>query len=125
MAVFLFTERDVDILTFQAYTPGIHLPHPIARTIWLPSNRKKCTLSLSSIQPGGVGHISSVKVRLLHAAVRKRILHLHSENPDYYDLENFGVPVNDLDSIVTILSFSASLIWISLPRLGIFLRNQE
>lgn len=50
---------------------------------------------------------------------------MRDENPDYYDLEAFGIPINDLDSIVTILSFSASLVWISLPRQGLFLRKQE
>jgi hypothetical protein len=82
-------------------------------------------MSLDSIKIGGAGHKVSVKVRLLHAAVRKRILKLHAENPGYYDLQRDGIPINDLDSIVTILSFSASLIWVSLPRQGLFLRHQE
>ncbi|KAI5819744.1 hypothetical protein BZA77DRAFT_303415 [Pyronema omphalodes] len=85
----------------------------------------QCTKSLDSIKPGGAGHRSSVKVRLLHSAVRQRILKLHSENPDYYNLERDGIPINDLDSVVTISSFSASLIWMSLPRQGIFLRRSE
>lgn len=85
----------------------------------------QCTKSLDSIKPGGAGHRSSVKVRLLHSAVRQRILKLHSENPDYYNLERDGIPINNLDSIVTISSFSASLIWMSLPRQGIFLRRSE
>jgi len=36
-----------------------------------------------------------------------------------------GVPVNDLDSMATIGTFSATLIWIALPRQGIFLRESE
>ena len=40
-------------------------------------------------------------------------------------MEKWGVPINDLDSIGTIAMFSATLIWLSFPRQGIFLREQE
>ncbi|PVI05714.1 hypothetical protein DM02DRAFT_70400 [Periconia macrospinosa] len=85
----------------------------------------QCTKSLESIQPGGAGHISSVRVRLLHAAVRQRILNLAKQRPGYFNVEEWGVPVNDLDQIATIGTFCATLIWISFPRQGIFLREQE
>ncbi len=83
------------------------------------------TKSLKSIKPGGAGHASSVRVRLLHAAVRRRILKLSHERPEYFDVEKLGVPINDLDSIATIASFSATLIWLGFPRQGIWLRKQE
>jgi hypothetical protein len=85
----------------------------------------QCTKSLESIQPGGEGHASSVRVRLLHAAVRQRIVKLATERPSYFNLEEWGIPVNDLDQIATIGTFSSFLIWFSFPRQGIFLRNQE
>jgi hypothetical protein len=82
----------------------------------------QCTKSLESIQPGGDG---TLRVRLLHVAVRQRILSLAKTKPEYYDTEAWGIPINDLDSIATIATFSASLIWLSLPRQGLFLRQQE
>lgn len=85
----------------------------------------QCTRSLASIQPGGEGHASSVRVRLLHAAVRRRILTLAASRPDYYNVEELGIPINDLDCIGTIASFSSTLIWVSLPRQGIFMTRQE
>ena len=85
----------------------------------------QCTRSLDSIQPGGSGFASSIRVRFLHAAVRRRILKLAAERPEYYDVQELGIPINDLDSMATIATFSATLIWISLPRQGIFLRQQE
>lgn len=85
----------------------------------------QCTRSLQSIQPAGDGFASSIRVRFLHAAVRKRILKLAAERPEYYNVKEFGVPINDLDCIATIATFSATLIWMSLPRQGIFLRQQE
>ena len=85
----------------------------------------QCTRDLDSIKPGGDGFRSSVSVRLLHSNVRKRILKLHSQHPKYYSLEEFGIPINDMDSIMTIMTFSSSLIWISLPRQGVFMREQE
>ncbi|KAB8294888.1 hypothetical protein EYC80_006848 [Monilinia laxa] len=83
------------------------------------------TQSIEAIKPGGTGHISSVKVRLLHAAVRRRILSLAKEKPSYYSISDYGIPINDLDSIATIGTFSATLIWLAFPRQGVFLRDQE
>ncbi|KAF1963041.1 hypothetical protein CC80DRAFT_103530 [Byssothecium circinans] len=85
----------------------------------------QCTKSLDSIKPGGAGHVSSVRVRLLHAAVRQRIMKLANQRPSYFNLEEWGVPVNDIDQIGTLSTFSATLIWISFPRQGIYLREQE
>ena len=85
----------------------------------------QCTKSLESIQPGGDGFASTIRVRLLHAAVRQRILKLASTKPGYYDTEAWGIPINDLDAMATIGTFSATLIWLSLPRQGIYLRQQE
>lgn len=85
----------------------------------------QCTKSIDSMKPGGEGFSSSIRVRLLHAAVRNRILKLQKHRPEYYRTEAWGIPINDLDSIGTITIFSSSLIWISLPRQGIFLRHQE
>ncbi|KAL8667120.1 MAG: hypothetical protein Q9202_001042 [Teloschistes flavicans] len=85
----------------------------------------QCTKDLRSIQPGGAGHASSIRVRLLHAAVRQRILRLARNNPEYFDVNEYGVPINDLDCIATIGTFSATLIWLSFPRQGVWLRGQE
>ncbi|KAI0137265.1 tat pathway signal sequence [Xylariales sp. AK1849] len=80
---------------------------------------------LTSIQPGGEGFISSVRVRLLHASVRQRIVKLAKSNPEYFNIEEYGIPVNDLDCIGTINTFSATLVWLGFPRQGIWLRQQE
>ncbi|KIV97906.1 hypothetical protein PV10_01606 [Exophiala mesophila] len=85
----------------------------------------ECTRSLESIQPGGDGFASSLRVRLLHAAVRRRIMKLAQTRPEYYSVEEFGIPINDLDCIATIGTFSSTIIWLSLPRQGIWLRQQE
>ena len=68
---------------------------------------------------------SSVRVRLLHAAVRKRILKLTETRPDYYSVEKLGIPINDLDCIGTIGTFSTLLIWLGLPRQGVWMRDEE
>ncbi|KAL3477702.1 hypothetical protein BJX99DRAFT_257299 [Aspergillus californicus] len=83
------------------------------------------SLSLDSIKPGGAGHKSSVRVRLLHSSVRSRMLELIKEKPEYYDIEAYGIPINDLDCIGTINTFSTSVVWIGLPRQGIYLREKE
>lgn len=85
----------------------------------------QCTKSLEAMKPGGEGWASTIRVRLLHAAVRNRIMKLRSTRPEYYDVEAWGIPINDLDNLATITTFSASLIWLSLPRQGIYMRSQE
>lgn len=83
------------------------------------------TRSIEDIKPGGAGFASSIRVRLLHAAVRQRIMKLTQQRPGYYNVEKWGVPINDLDCIATIGTFSATLFWLSLPRQGIWLRERE
>lgn len=85
----------------------------------------QCTRTLEGIQPGGEGFASSIRVRFLHAAVRQRIVKLAQQRPSYYNMKEWGTPINDLDQIATIGTFSATLIWLSLPRQGIYLRQQE
>ena len=85
------------------------------------------TKSLLSIQPGGDGFKSCLRVRLLHAMVRSRILELASRDSTYYSVQELGIPINHLDCIGTITTFSSSLIAIALPRQGIYpsLKEQE
>ncbi|CAN9151263.1 hypothetical protein AALT_g3901 [Alternaria alternata] len=85
----------------------------------------QCTRTLDGLKPGGEGFASSIRVRFLHAAVRQRIMKLAKERPSYFDVEEWGIPINDLDQIATIGTFSSTLIYLSFPRQGIFLRKQE
>jgi ER-bound oxygenase mpaB/B'/Rubber oxygenase, catalytic domain len=83
------------------------------------------TADLPAVQPGGKGHISSVRVRLLHAAVRRRLMNLDSQRPGYFDQAHWGIPINDLHQIGTISAYSANLIWEALPRQGIYLTDRQ
>ncbi|KAJ0416395.1 hypothetical protein BJY00DRAFT_304169 [Aspergillus carlsbadensis] len=83
------------------------------------------SLSLDSIKPGGAGHKSSARVRLLHSSVRSRIMSLAKEKPEYFDIDALGIPISDLDCIGTINTFSTSVVWIGLPRQGIYLTEKE
>ncbi|CAI9632174.1 unnamed protein product [Alternaria burnsii] len=85
----------------------------------------QCTRTLDGLKPGGEGFASSIRVRFLHAAVRQRIMKLAKERPSYFDVEEWGIPINDMDQIATIGTFSSTLIYLSFPRQGIFLRKQE
>ncbi|KAF4984009.1 hypothetical protein FZEAL_714 [Fusarium zealandicum] len=84
------------------------------------------TRSLDDIKPGGVGHTSVVRVRLLHSMVRDRIVKLaESRGPEYFDKAKHGVPINDLDSIHAIATFSCNHAWYQLPVMGITPDPQE
>jgi hypothetical protein len=80
---------------------------------------------VDSIKPGGDGFASSIRVRFLHASVRRRILDLAKEQEGYFDIQEHGLPINDLDSIGTVSTFSTTLIWLALPVQGIFMKKQE
>lgn len=77
------------------------------------------------MKPGGEGNVSTVRVRLLHSSVRLKILDLMKQRPDYYDIDQYGTPVSDLDCIGTINTFCSSVVWLGLPRQGIYLSEQE
>lgn len=83
------------------------------------------TENLDAVKPGGKGYTSSVRVRLLHASVRRRIMQLERERPGYYDTDKWGVPINDLHSIGTISVYSVAIIYMALPRQGILLSEQQ
>ncbi|KIW08046.1 uncharacterized protein PV09_00991 [Verruconis gallopava] len=80
---------------------------------------------VDSIRPGGAGWESTVRVRLLHSAVRYRISEMAKAKPEYFNTEEWGVPINDLDSAATICSFSTAPILSGLPRQKIKMRKQE
>lgn len=77
------------------------------------------------MKPGGEGFASAVRVRLLHGEVRNRILKLTAQRPGYFDVKEFGVPINELDSMQSVCAFSTNLVWLALPRQGIHVRKQE
>ncbi|KAI0178012.1 hypothetical protein BJ166DRAFT_508533 [Pestalotiopsis sp. NC0098] len=83
------------------------------------------TECLSAIQPGGSGHIATIRVRLLHTSVRQRILKLVEGRPKYFDVQKHGVPVNTLDSIHSIATFCCNHMWLQLPRMGVYPTPQE
>lgn len=83
------------------------------------------TSSLESIQPGGQGHTTTIRVRLLHAAVRERILKLADTRPDYFDVPKLGPPVNTLDSMHSITAYCCNHMWLQLPQMGVYPSDQE
>jgi ribosomal protein S28E/S33 len=85
----------------------------------------EATQSLEAIKPGGDGHITTVRVRLLHSSVRQRIMKLVESRPDYFDVQKFGVPVNKLDSIHSITTFACNHMWLQLPLMGVYPSQQE
>ncbi|KAG4431768.1 hypothetical protein IFR05_012744 [Cadophora sp. M221] len=108
-----------------ARTGGFAIKNLLSRVIETFTWLIHVTNSLESIQPGGEGHTSTIRVRLLHAAVRQRILKLAGSRPEYFSVEKFGAPVNDLDSMHAISLFCCSPMWDSFPKMGIYPTQQE
>lgn len=83
------------------------------------------TKHVEAIKPGGEGHTATVRVRLLHASVRSRIIKLTESRAGYFDVQKHGVPINTTDSMHSIATFGCNPIWLQLPRLGIKPTAQE
>lgn len=83
------------------------------------------TQSAESLQAGGPGFVSTIRVRLRHAAVRQRMLSVPDSHPAFLDSALHGVPINTYDSILTLTFFCCNPIWKQLPRLGIHLTARE
>ncbi|KAL4904635.1 hypothetical protein BDW74DRAFT_168249 [Aspergillus multicolor] len=98
-----------------SFSTRVLLPRLLETLQWL----LQITHDIISIQPGGEGHIATLRVRLLHATLRKRILQLASRKPGYYDVVTHGVPVNVLDSLHSMTGFSCSPMWLQLLAFGI------
>ncbi|KAJ5971062.1 uncharacterized protein N7479_000980 [Penicillium vulpinum] len=77
------------------------------------------TMDLDSIKPGGEGHTSTVRVRLLHATVRSRMLKLMDQDPTYFDESKYGAAVNMRDSIHATAIFCCMPLFRQLPKIGI------
>ncbi|KAI1175289.1 hypothetical protein F4777DRAFT_588635 [Nemania sp. FL0916] len=85
----------------------------------------QATESLQAIQPGGSGHTSTIRIRLLHSSVRQRILKMVESRPGYFDVDTHGVPVNTLDNIHSVATFCCNHMWLQLPRMGVYPTEQE
>lgn len=83
------------------------------------------TESIEAVKPGGTGHTTTIRVRLLHSSVRNRIMKLAKKSPEYFDVDKFGVPVNTLDSIHSIATFCCNHMWLQLPQMGVYTGQQE
>jgi hypothetical protein len=92
-----------------------------ATLLWL----KEVTLFPESLDADGPGFVSTIRVRLRHAAVRQRMLNIPESHPAFLDTTLHGVPINTYDSILTLTFFCCNPIWKQLPRLGIYLNKQE
>ncbi|MBI1836168.1 MAG: DUF2236 domain-containing protein [Flavobacteriia bacterium] len=75
------------------------------------------------LSPDGAGIVTAKKVRLYHAAIRYFLLH-EKYNPEGWDIEEMGAPINQEEMAGTLMSFSA-LIISGLELLGAKLTEKE
>lgn len=63
------------------------------------------------MRPGGVGWESCIRVRFLHAKIRSRLMSGSLPGHNKWDTESQGIPINQEDIAVTLLSFSQNVIF--------------
>jgi len=69
----------------------------------------------ASLRPGGRGWLAALRVRVLHAKVRRRLLQLKRTSDDgqsieVWDVEKNGIPINQEDMVGTLLAFSVNVL---------------
>jgi len=111
-----------EVLVRSGGLSGRNIFARLAATLqWL----QEVTDSPEALQRGGKGFVSTVRVRLRHAAVRRRIIETSATQPGFFDTSEHGVPINTYDSILTMTFFCCTPIWKQLPRLGVHLSRRE
>jgi hypothetical protein len=75
---------------------------------------------LASLLPGGEGYQTTLRVRVLHAKVRRALL-AHKQ----WNLPEYGVPLNQQDMAVTLLAFSVNALLGVEMVLGFALSKRE
>ena len=73
-----------------------------------------------SLEPGGVGYMTAIGLRLMHACVR--VLILDQPEPDPWPAADYGPPVNQELMLGTLLDFTV-VAWEAMARMGIVLSD--
>jgi ER-bound oxygenase mpaB/B'/Rubber oxygenase, catalytic domain len=74
------------------------------------------------LQPGTAGYATAIGLRLLHACVR--VLILDRNDPDRWQTDRYGPPVNQELMLGTLLDFTA-VPWAAMARMGVELTDDE
>jgi len=69
----------------------------------------------ASLRPGGRGWMTALRVRVLHAKVRRRLLQLKRTSDEghsvqLWDIHKNGIPINQEDMVGTLLAFSVNVL---------------
>ena len=99
--------------------PTAQTLHPIWSDSSIPADARAPPVT-SQLSHRGDGFMASLRTRFLHAQVRKMLL----AREGGWDTSTYGVPINQEDSSVTLMSFSFNFID-TLKRLGITISAQE
>ena len=72
-------------------------------------------ISAASLRPGGKGWLAALRVRVLHAKIRRRLLKMKRTDDDghsvqLWDIEKNGIPINQEDLAATLLAFSVNVL---------------
>lgn len=73
------------------------------------------SVSAASLRPGGKGWMAALRVRVLHAKIRRRLLQLKRTDEDGHSVPSFdvkknGIPINQEDLAATLLAFSVNVL---------------
>lgn len=122
-----------EVIRCTGYLTGPH-PGPFRRLLETFQMVLACSLcGDAGLQPGGVGWETVLRVRFLHAKVRRRLL-AHGAAPQGealrgWESATYGVPINQEDLAVTLLAFSLNVRgasrWLINPMTSSFVHSRH
>jgi len=95
------------------------LAHETTRRLHETSRFVQATITRGGLRPHADGYSISLKVRLIHAQVRRMILRSHAWNA-----EAWGAPINQHDQLGTLLLFS-TIVLTGLEQLGLHVTRED
>jgi len=96
---------------------------PLTRRLMETAQMVVNAMSPGGLAPGGKGIITLQKVRLIHASIRYFLKH-KKFNPEGWDVETYGEPINQEDLAGTLMSF-APIILNGLKNLSVTLNKEQ
>ncbi|KAF9564451.1 hypothetical protein EC968_004503 [Mortierella alpina] len=111
------------VLTSTGYLLGKHTKQRLAETLQFLQD---VIHSPENLRPGsGIAWKSMIQIRFLHAGVRARLVKISGAHPKYYNLEEYGVPINQEDLLGVLFGVSALMWRVMELRLGVHMTIQE
>ncbi|KAF9948850.1 hypothetical protein BGZ72_009251 [Mortierella alpina] len=117
------TPKATKVISSTGYLVGTKTKQRIYETAQFVDN---VVHSLDYLRPvSGTAWKSILRIRFLHSGVRARLLKFGHAYPKYYNLKDYGVPINQEDLLSVLFTCSSTMWQVLEKRMGIQMTTQD